>query len=343
MSYEFVAPIDNLKIAKEANFQFAENGFLYHPDEKTVFDKFNYPEFLNRVGEINSEKIFSKHCLYTSGEYPELAKLTGKGFIGENLPILMNWFHRYVHALWFVKDNSCQVSTGFIRNGPKENVMSFSIFDLVTSSDGDRNNSVFSYEELKYASEINLRLSDFLRRNDVVKNEKKGIVVEKVEEPMVVSGAQYYAKNDVVYGEVNQNRIARANDILIVARANPDLVQKISFYVATLECLFSTFSEELKYRIAQRATLYLGGDKETMENNNKTFKTAYNIRSSFFHGGVQKLKKEALVELSAHFDQLLREIFIRIIYHDSEHFLMKQDKMDEWFEDQFYSKAALSK
>lgn len=88
--------------------------------------------------------------------------------------------------------------------------------------------------------------------------------------------------NHISYNE--QNCIQRAFHFITIGRNQNVLIYKIAYYMAAIECLFTTDSKEITKTMSYRVAFYIGKSKsESLSIFNKVNK-AYNIRSKFLHG-----------------------------------------------------------
>jgi hypothetical protein len=103
------------------------------------------------------------------------------------------------------------------------------------------------------------------------------------------------------------------------------------------ECLFTTDASEIIHKMSERVACYYTQDKAKRLEVFKLIKSAYTIRSRYFHGkdlGKDKVLK-SVPEVLKQIDDLTREIFTKVIMEDQEIFGEKD--MEPFFEKLIFS------
>lgn len=226
-----------------------------------------------------------------------------------------------IFCLWFVRDNSANVSNVYTYVPEMFEGHVRSRETIFSTAKGEYISLIFNTQEIETAVMICNKITEL----QAVKQSED----ETIEEPNSVRLGGY---ESILYNSLS--RIDRAYLFLMLARSKSYLPLKISFYVAILECLFTTDNNEVSHKVTERTTLYLGGDEQSRLENFKLIKTAYGIRSKFVHGQQLEKKfktKSDLVDISVQIDSLLRELLTKIIIKDSDLFLQSDDKLNDWF------------
>jgi hypothetical protein len=112
------------------------------------------------------------------------------------------------------------------------------------------------------------------------------------------------------------NRVLRALLFLQMVRSADTLVIKLTFYIAILECLFTSTNSELTHQVSERTALFIGGNNERMKDTYKRVKTGYSVRSSYVHGDNVKLKPDEQLLNSQIMDTLIRTIILKVFEND---------------------------
>jgi hypothetical protein len=205
---------------------------------------------------------------------------------------LMN-LHQFQKMLWLVKDNAVTVENGFIQSDRPYNVSSRIWSNVCMLSDGRREETRFTRQELKSAREFHRALfSD--------------------------TDSQTHADLDLVLSrEVigpDQSPLSRALYFVGSARSSAQLGVKIANYCSALEALLVTSPTELVYRLCQRIAWLLGETPEERIDLFRQLKTSYDFRSKAVHGSHASAKKLAndLVPAARKCDELLRAVVGRL-------------------------------
>ncbi|VTP91788.1 HEPN domain-containing protein [Sphingobacterium daejeonense] len=120
-----------------------------------------------------------------------------------------------------------------------------------------------------------------------------------------------------------ENRIEKAMSFLSSARSTPHLPQKITHYMAILECLFSTDGNEIIHKVSERTAFYLEGTTTERIAIYMAVKNAYNIRYKFVHGDKPPKTHEQLCVIATEVDAIIRRVLKKLILNDHITFLQK--------------------
>ncbi len=215
--------------------------------------------------------------------------------------------------LWFVKDNSVGLYSTIGQIPAKNIVGSLSKSIGYWNCGGNKENVLFTDTEIIDAANLTFKYREICGKG--LKRLVDSIIPTEFDQHK--KPHRHYlirAKNDFNYNE--QNCIERALNFLIIARSQSYIIYKIAYYIAVLECLFTTNSSEITMRMSYRIAFYIG---ESMNECHKIFKTvydAYDIRSRFLHGQKFKsdndIKIETLTITSKELDNILRRAFRKI-------------------------------
>jgi hypothetical protein len=133
----------------------------------------------------------------------------------------------------------------------------------------------------------------------------------------------------------DQNRIERAFLFLQTLRSAILLPQKISLYIPIFECLFSIDNTEVAHKVSERTALYIGNDKSEKFDIFGCIKECYDLRSRYFHGSVLNKKydtKEKQKKLAEKIDSICRRVLLKVIEHDQQKFLGKEEDLRAFFD-----------
>lgn len=219
----------------------------------------------------------------------------------------------FLYSLWLIKDNSVDDDIGYIQYPYKPRLfvghisLTRNIYpSSYTDASGAHKPTTFSREELRKACE----LCGTSLTSEVITN------------------AQSAAEKSPRY--------TRAGYFIQAARASGDIGVKIANYATALEALFSTDSQELSHKLAERVACFLESDPTLRKQIFQDIKKAYGIRSKVVHGssGSKEVQKSAIT-ISINIDGILRRILSKIISNSSlqQRFMTTslEKEMDSYF------------
>lgn len=328
MVFKFITGLRNIKISnkdKDINL-----GKLYRlsNDIKSLEDKFFSETFLVKVGLNKIDFLCNNSYIYIISDDNVLKEYFKENNIAKLLDMCSQCLQHYMLSLWLIKDNSVNMDMSYLYIPEQNIVLGNTRYILFSDSSGEYKITQFTDEEIETSADIfNLFLEDRIKQNNGNKNNKE----------TSTQSVLNFNFNRPPFSD--ENRIGRAIHYITLARSQSILPNKISFYTAFLETLFTTDSTEISHKVSERAAKFLGGEFETIKDNYILFKSAYDIRSKYMHG--QKLNKkyknagmQKIVEVSNIIDILCREILSRVLIEYSQIFSSYTEKqLDEWFID----------
>jgi hypothetical protein len=329
MYIKIVSPILYFNYIDGDSISVANEFTINVPSGNNVSKEFENIKFIWKVGVIGMEKIKNSNCFIWKSEDDPLSNTILMKEGNEVLHYQIGVINMFLAGLWFVKDHSCSCINGYLATDNFEQVFINSRDTFTCNSHGEYVTENFTKVEINQAETIVGNLLELF-----------GPKKTQIDESNRGTSEKYEAKlSELNLADYHFNRIERAFHLLNIARVNSLLTVKVSFYIATLESLFTNDNFEIKYKVAQRVCLYLGGEKSEILKNKKLIEDAYKIRSNYFHGGNQDKnykKRSNLKEISFNLDQLVRRVFTNVISIDSQEFL-KEEGLANYFEELLYS------
>lgn len=317
MKVYFVASIYDLKVDRVLNRGINVIEGIRLSSSKDRLNVFIDDYFKKLAGKLEVDELYDKPFVYFEGNFNEEIDFDKDDERLNLLDYYLKLSQTFANFLWLAKDNSVTVQQGFLYikypNGEPHSMTSNMRTPLFFNSKGERDQSLFTSEELKeLASWVKL-----LNHENIEK--------ETDEISLVVSTIS--------------NRVERFNYYLQSTRTQTHLPSRIGMYCTLLEILLSTDKDEITHKIAERLAKILG---ETYEERLEIFafiKTAYAVRSSTFHG--DKLPRkfrdiDKLKEMAIKFDDYLRKLFFFILSEENVmQFYSKDnnDDLNEWFKE----------
>lgn len=216
--------------------------------------------------------------------------------------------------LWFVKDNSISLEQVYGQFTIVKMVNWWTSRNVFSTCSGQFGNTSFNKAELWEAVDLLLSYT----RHCVDKELENQQVKSTTKKPM-----QSYEFQPGVDPDKIENRIERVMSFLSSARSTAHIPQKITHYMAILECLFSTDGNEVIHKVSERTAFYLGKTSAERLAIYKTVKTAYNIRSKFVHGDKPPKTHGQLCTTAAEVDNIIRRVLKKVIFSDYKTFLQK--------------------
>lgn len=305
----FIAGIERLQVSSDLERGEKIGESLRITNDESVIRELLTPDFHSVAGSLEASALpKSGAVLYSVDECsPFVDEQAGISFLNERL----GEAQVFLQMLWFVKDNSATVEAGYLEHpykGYRPRVSRNFIPSLYSTARGEYVAVEFSREELRKA---------------------RGLF-------QVWSPSEFLWSPHVTV-EI-QTRLARGFYFLQGARARPDLGLKIATYCTCLEALFSTDTQELSHKLAERIACFLEtGHKERIKVFNDV-KTAYGIRSKIIHGaGGSQRMRETIGNASVSLDEILRRVLLRIVATPSISAVFAQNRTGKDIEDYFLS------
>jgi hypothetical protein len=324
MEINLICGTRNFLIDKSVK-DFRIDDFIISTDLNLLSKLFRTPDFMSSFGTTAFPILerFTFFLLIGDRDYylsnpdaPTEGRLSGK-----KLEILQ----LFIFCLWFVRDN-CANTDILYTYVPGEKI-DFSLFNTVlfSTATGEFIDEIFTIEDLEKAKAIYYKICE-LSSTEVMR-ENIDFKVKDIDNKIIPGDYNFILYN-------SQNPIDRAILFLMLARSQSYLPLKILFYIGIYESLFSIDSVEVKYKVAERATFYIGGDFDLKYRNFNIINSAYDIRSKFVHGQLlnKNIKtKDNLIGLCEQVDSLTRVMLLKIISKDSNIFLQEEKELKYWF------------
>ena len=274
-------------------------------------------QFLATIGPIETQYLRESSCIILK-EFTEENENT---IFGQEVELL-DQFHTYAtyfcQMLWLVKDNSAAIEMGFLEYPTiieKSRITSNTVYGNFYNSDGKSNIVDFSQSELSAAS-----------------NFRRVFVYDDCQSLIFLN----YSDRDS--GEID--RIGRSLTYLRRGRNSKDLVVRISEFCILLECLFSTDTQEVSHKTAERAAYFWSEEVEKRVEIFKVIKKAYAIRSRFLHGdSISQKSIVGIQEISRTLNHLFRRIYRKILEKEDIFKLFYKDEKNSF--DEFWLKKVL--
>lgn len=312
MSVSYISQLSYFECANQ-NIQFEDISII--KDNALVGELFANEVFLLIEGTSNFESFYNQHnCIWTG----DLLTISPDLYQANHL--LDNKKFIFLHLLWFIKDNSVNAHRSFLQNLDVGIVNRIDKSVLFSNASGKFETEAFSDGELQSLTNIKDKVRQLFL---TFKPDGNDYTINTI----LLNGANIVAQS--------KNRLLRAFMFLQVVRTNSDLGIKISMYMACFECLFSSNYSEIAHQLAERSSLFLGGDEDTKRSNFQKMKTAYGIRSKLVHGDLINKSDNELIELSIFIDSFLRNILLKIIDGNSEIFTNNNNGYKKRFEKYF--------
>ncbi|MEO6521327.1 MAG: hypothetical protein ABIN91_06615 [Mucilaginibacter sp.] len=301
--------------------------FTISNDLNKLAKNFVEPFFNNAIGQMELNAFCEGCHLYYIGT----AESLGSDFsnFGAECEKINRYIHRMISMLWLIKDNSINLGACYLIDVKKPDIVLNKRYIVYSNSSGKYENASVSSHEM--AEALQYYHTTFTPRERKAKPVLSSVPLMH---PEIIPSPLNYIHYD------SFDRIDRSFIFLDMARSSSLLPLKISCYIAVFECLFTIDATEVSYKVTERGTLFLGGDRVKKDNTYNTIKEAYTIRSKFMHG--QKLGKkykemDSLVEVSNKIDSLTREILKKIIVNHKDTFLKDDDELNIFFKNLIFS------
>ena len=296
-----------------------EKTVLYLSNIEDVRKKYCYGkliyEYGNSIGRYVNGSVFGYADIDLSGSG---AIISNEEFQNKYLQAFnhkSNYLQAILIFLWFIKDNSIGVYGTYgeipdlkMVNGKSRSITNYNCKGLLEDS-------FFSEDELKQTSDLVTKYSSICGLSNKIIDETN-ILWEYDDQGHKVKGILPKTPDGFSYQD--QTPIDRAIHFLMTARAQNYLIYRIAFYMPILECLFSTQNTDITFRIAARATAYIGKDGKEKEEIFEKINAGYNVRSKFIHGqAIPEKDMPGLTRLSELIDGYIRRVLTKAISVDS--------------------------
>lgn len=308
----------------EPNRSFGIDGSttVFPPNHNFINQFFAHEDIVQLLGTINRNSLHSDPLIVYQDNIDAIMKERNLSLVDSLVHEIHGYLNVVLSSLWFVKDNSCFTASAYFFND-RERTIEYNIRNIFWSNaEGNYEWTGFNEGEVRSALKYLNALDGIM--SDVVVDAKHS---SKVTSPSKLPTAHLSNLNKVKY---NFDRISRAYYMLGTARSQSMLPIKISFYMGVVECLFSNDNMGLADKVGQRVALYIGGPVDQQLRNYKTIKDAYGVRSKYMHGDNVKEGLEKLAPLSVSVDDLLRQVFVKILNDGSANFL-EESKITDFY------------
>lgn len=236
------------------------------------------------------------------------------------------YFQLLISNLWFIKDCSCNTRELIEVFIDEKKITTRSRTSVFSNSKGEYLDEEFTLEELKKVEKLTDKIIEIKAKLD------DGIIKTKISK----STGNILVGNSNLLLYKKRNRIERCIDFLTIARTTSFLPLKISFYIGTLETLFTTDNGEVTHKVSERLSFYLQNEFDKLETY-KFIKQCYNIRSKFMHGQIFSENTEILSQYSEKIDNILRVLLNKIIVTDFEIFMKKDEDLIKYFNELIFT------
>lgn len=216
--------------------------------------------------------------------------------------------------LWFVKDNSISLEQAYGHFTIAKTVSWWTGRNIFSTCTGQFENTKFNEVELEEVVNLLLNYTEHCAVSEAQSKQKTSWVKKPMESGEFRAGVDPYKI---------ENRIERTMSFLSSARSTPHLPQKITHYMAILECLFSSDGSEIIHKVSERTAFYLEETKAERIALYKAIKNAYSVRSKFVHGDEPKKTHEQLCDIAIEVDIIIRRVLKKVILTDYKIFLQK--------------------
>lgn len=240
--------------------------------------------------------------------------------IGAFFSDFLNQLH---NCLWFVRDNNVNIKACYVRiidtvQTVQNNFIVMRPAVLNSTVNQRVIDTPFTTEELYRAGEFALQLKELSNPRS-----EKPLPENQLDLPKANYNANLFLDNIGRFYYHQTNRIERAFNFIRTARTTVDTLLKIALYINAYECLFTTDSNEIAHKMAERVAYYADTDQEQRRTTYKLIKEAYTVRSNFFHGKASDKKQTLakLITLLERLDDLTRKVLTKAIMQDAEIFL----------------------
>ncbi|SDT52070.1 hypothetical protein SAMN05216490_3855 [Mucilaginibacter mallensis] len=228
-------------------------------------------------------------------------------------------------SLWFIRDNNVNIKACYIRinDTEKTNQSNCTVLRpalLSNTVNRQINDITFTTEEWSRAADIAMKINELMKHNSENPSPENHLDL-----PEANYNANLFIGNAGHFDYHQTNRIERAFKFIHSARTTMDTLLKIALYINAYECLFTTDSNEISHKIAERVAYYAATDQEQRRKTYKLMKEAYTVRSNYFHGKASDKKQTLakLIDLLERLDTLTRQVLTKAIIQDAEIFLAK--------------------
>lgn len=321
MELKFIGSTNNFVLKSSDTFRI--NLFKLTNSNDVLFKEVFDDNFKSSFGALSTRKLSQTPYLYLFITLHEYAALTEFYNESDALKKMNASFAFFIDTSWFIKDNASFIDVGYMVNSLSGGYFIDSRNSYNSNASGEYVPTEFDYDEI-------LRLIDIYEKISQLK--KNSFIQEEENKPFVnVTGKSTAASSPFNFvRHKNLNRFIKALTFLHSARTNSYLPMKLSFYIVILETLFGLRGDsDIANNIKKRVWLFIGNKFDSEDSVRKIIKDAYEVRSRFLHGDYIDGDMDKLKTISIRIDELIREIFLKVIYSEWEYFILTNSKPDK--------------
>ena len=326
MQILIVSPISNLKFDRQEDFQI---GIFKIVNSEPVRERLNSDiQFVLQVGTKTMDVLNDAPFFYYEGESSNLFPEVQLANDAQILTTTNRQFASIINGLWFNKDNCAFTYKCYLQNLQTNNVIIDTRNHFSSNSIGKYSPQItFTIDEFwdGYMKYYNLKHHDF--NTDINQQMLSNLDIRD-------NSGNANPRNSIPY---NASRIGRALRFLEIARSNSDLIIKITYYIALLECLFtSSTTNPISKKLARRVAAFLNTNRKTFEQNADFFRTVYDsVRNEFIHGNAFKTSPDSHFTISEKLDEFVRQIFNGVMTNPAVFLLPEIEENIPTFETHF--------
>lgn len=271
MKVRIVSPIYYFSI--ENNETIGLDNFFITKDLDKVKEMKGSNNFASKVGEAYMNALSNNYYVYFEGEHTDISVIKHCTTVPEMAHIMCGYLYSLFFKLWYIKDNSAFVYDCWVENlSITGGEVYHNTRDVLTSN--------YKGEYLTTHWQIS-ELDAYFKILQNPSNPHIGPTNLVPENPQLKVKINTAVPNVSNYSPYTGERLDRAIGFLQFARANSNLIVKITFFVAIYECIFTSDANNISFNVRTRGADYLGGD---IIANTKLLKDAYDVRSKYIHG-----------------------------------------------------------
>lgn len=260
------------------------------------------PNFVKNVGLLTMSVIQTNYVWHFEGDANSISFLKNCKNAAEILETLHSYVNNIIDTLWFSKDNNSFIESGFLEHLDSGQMGAIIVPNIKSASQIDYTTTIFNKEELEDFMQKFLKLNEVKKTSNQPKsfpnNSRNHNSVNKI------------ATNHNPY---NHHRFNRAILFLNSTRTSQTFHEKITYFMALYESLFTSDDHNISKKIRERASAFAGGSNKTRGSYKYLIIKAYNIRSRYIHGDVINLDKIEMLKISKSLDDLTRIILNKMI------------------------------
>ncbi|MEA5427494.1 hypothetical protein [Arcicella lustrica] len=277
-------------------------------------------QFKIHMGSYFANNLYqNNHLVFNIIEEKEVSE-DSRLFMEKVCNCYLNEYQNICNFLWFIKDSSVNIHLILAGSIELQNLSSAISQDLFYNSNGELKETEFSLHQIKKALYFRKKLYELLNKKEVIFNQvfKEGI------------RSQPNSFNYIDF--TKENRIDVAFRFLNIARSSNFVPHKIFSYMSFFEALFTINNKMVSESIAKRVCKYLNKSGDEEKTLYELLKKSYDIRSRFVHANLGKYTSNEILIVSSKTDDVVREVFIKIINNNSEAqiFIGPKGKFEKW-------------